>query len=192
MSSSLKRVWGKRLEWKRSRAKFLSSWAESIAEAAKRGGSGQRELHWDSYDKMKEEIAIEQHQLAADQAKAKEMAKEKRMARLAQKRKEKEQKAKPRGKSRRENNRKSKEEREELAIAQGLELEERLIKVRFLCNVRHEHNSCSNLIDWFFYFLFFILLLPLVYRLGFCFSGLNMQCQNVGSTHGQMLNRLMV
>lgn len=137
MSSSLKRVWGKRLEWKRSRAKFLSSWAESIAEAAKRGGSGQRELHWDSYDKMKEEILIEQCQLAADQAKAKEMAKEKRMARLAQKRKEKEQKAKPRGKRRCENNRKSKEEREELAIAQGLELKERLTKL-------HKRKTSAN------------------------------------------------
>lgn len=111
----------------------MSSWADSIAEAAKRGGNGQRELHWDSYDKIKEEIAIEQR----CQAEAKEMAKE-NMARVAQKRKVKEHKAKPRGEMRRKRNRKLKEEREELDIAQELKINERLAKVRFLCNIRLE------------------------------------------------------
>ncbi|CAL5405822.1 unnamed protein product [Camellia sinensis] len=87
----------------------LSSWAESIAEAAKKGGSDEQELQWDSYDKIKEEIAFQQRQWAADQAKAKEMetiraaqAKIVKMGRLAQKRKEQEQQAKARGEMKRE------------------------------------------------------------------------------------------
>ncbi|KAG5546143.1 hypothetical protein RHGRI_018353 [Rhododendron griersonianum] len=132
ISYSLTRVWGRKLKWKRSRAKFLSSWADSIAEAAKRGGNGQRELHWDSYDKIKEEIAIEQRR----QAEAKEMAKEK-MARVAQKRKVKEHKATPRGEMRRKRNRKLKEEREELDIAQELKINERLAKL-------HKRKTSTN------------------------------------------------
>ncbi|KAI8552477.1 hypothetical protein RHMOL_Rhmol06G0269600 [Rhododendron molle] len=132
ISYSLTRVWGRKLKWKRSRAKFLSSWADSIAEAAKRGGNGQRELHWDSYDKIKEEIAIEQRR----QAEAKEMAKEKK-ARVAQKRKVKERKETPRGEMRRKRNRKSKEEREELDIAQELKINERLAKL-------HKRKTSTN------------------------------------------------
>lgn len=108
ISYSLTRVWGKKLKWKRSRENFLSSWADSIAEAAKRGGSGQRELQWDSYGKIKEEIAIEQrHQSEARRRKRNIKSKEE-------------------------------QEQEELDIAQELKLNERLAKVRFLWNIRLE------------------------------------------------------
>ncbi|XAR56480.1 hypothetical protein NMG60_11036987 [Bertholletia excelsa] len=142
--SSLRRLWCERLKVKRSKAKFLSSWAESIAEAARKGGSDQHELQWNSYDKMKEEIALQHHQWAAEQAKAKEMAriqasqaKVERIARQAEKRKELEQKAKARGEIKRKTYRKSKEEKEEWTIVEGLKLKERLTKI-------HRRKSSTN------------------------------------------------
>lgn len=52
----------------------MQAWAECIANAAKIGGIEQEELDWDSYDKIKREMALEQLQQAAEKAKAKEMA----------------------------------------------------------------------------------------------------------------------
>eukprot|EP00261_Vitis_vinifera_P031793 XP_019073036.1 PREDICTED: uncharacterized protein LOC100264054 isoform X2 [Vitis vinifera] len=137
--SSLRRVWGKRLKWKRSREKFYLSWAESIAKAAKKGGSDQEELDWDSYDKIKEEIALQQLQWAENKKKAKELAKMRaeraararaeKMAMLAEKRRERERQAEARGEIKRETTRKSKEDKEELAVAKGLKLKERLTKM---------------------------------------------------------------
>ncbi|XP_059591380.1 uncharacterized protein LOC100264054 isoform X1 [Vitis vinifera] len=137
--SSLRRVWGKRLKWKRSREKFYLSWAESIAKAAKKGGSDQEELDWDSYDKIKEEIALQQLQWAENKKKAKELAKMRaeraararaeKMAMLAEKRRERERQAEARGEIKRETTRKSKEDKEELAVAKGLKLKERLTKL---------------------------------------------------------------
>uniref|UniRef100_A0A5B7BXV8 Uncharacterized protein n=2 Tax=Davidia involucrata TaxID=16924 RepID=A0A5B7BXV8_DAVIN len=137
--SSLRRLWGQRLKWKRSREKFLQLWAESIAKAAKQGGGDQQELDWDSYDKIKKEIALQQLQWAANKAKAKEMAqiraqtaaraRAEKMASLAQKRKEQEQKAKVIGEIKRKTRKISKEEKEELAVAQELKLKARLTKI---------------------------------------------------------------
>lgn len=153
--SSLKQLWGERLKWKKSKAKFLSSWAESIAEAAKKGGSDEQELQWDSYDKIKEEIAFQQRQWAADQAKATEMekiraaqAKIVKMGRLAQKRKEQEQQAKARGEMKRETHRKSEEEKEELAIAQGLKLKERLTKIHKRKSLTNGQITCEDQRAW--------------------------------------------
>ena len=128
------------MKWKRSREEFYLSWAESIAKAAKKGGSDQQELDWDSYDKMKEEIALQQLQWAENKRRAKELAKmrAKRAARarsekramLAEKRRERERHAEARGEIKRKTTMKSKEDKEELAIAKGLKLKERLTKVR--------------------------------------------------------------
>ena len=125
--SALRRMWGERLKLKKLREKLLSPWAETIAEAARKGASDQQELQWDCYDKIKES-----GKWAAVQAKATAKvratkAKAEKMARLAEKRKELERKAKAREVKRK--NRKSKEEREELLIAQGLKLKEKLTKV---------------------------------------------------------------
>ncbi|GFZ05130.1 hypothetical protein Acr_17g0007020 [Actinidia rufa] len=128
--TALRRMWGERLKLKKSREKFLSPWAERIAEAARKGASGQQELQWDSYDKIKESW-----KWAAVHAKAKEAAKAEKMARLAEKRKELEQKVKAREVKRK--NRKSKEEREELLIAQGLKLKEKLTKI-------HKRKASAN------------------------------------------------
>ncbi|OMO92418.1 hypothetical protein COLO4_17596 [Corchorus olitorius] len=75
IGSSLRCLWSKRLKWKRLGERFFLSWSESIAEAARKGGSDQPELEWDSYDKIKQEIALEQLRCAEEKAKGKEMAK---------------------------------------------------------------------------------------------------------------------
>ncbi|XP_010535051.1 PREDICTED: uncharacterized protein LOC104810445 [Tarenaya hassleriana] len=107
--SSVTRVWAERTKLKRSKERFISSWSENIAEAAKRGGKGQEHLDWDSYDRMKEEILFEQIQLAEEKARSKEEAKLRAEAvaqaraektrRLAEKRKEREEKAITKAKS---------------------------------------------------------------------------------------------
>lgn len=145
IGSALKHVWAKRLRWKRLGEEFLLSWSESIAKAAKDGGSDQQELDWDSYDKMKQELDVQQLQWAAEKAKAKEMAKimaeqaalaraekaaqkkAEKMARLAEKRKEWEEKAKARRERKRKEGRKK--EKNEFSVSQGLKLK-RLIKVK--------------------------------------------------------------
>ncbi|KAL3636907.1 hypothetical protein CASFOL_019206 [Castilleja foliolosa] len=67
--ASLTSLWGTRLKWKRSREKFLQLWAGSIATAAKKGGIDEQELDWDSYDKLKQEIALLQTEWTAEKAK---------------------------------------------------------------------------------------------------------------------------
>ncbi|XP_019451097.1 PREDICTED: uncharacterized protein LOC109353327 isoform X2 [Lupinus angustifolius] len=58
ISSSLRRVWHERLKSKRLREKLLLSWEQSIANAARKGESGQEELDWDSYDKIKQQLEL--------------------------------------------------------------------------------------------------------------------------------------
>uniref|UniRef100_A0A7N0SY09 Nuclease associated modular domain-containing protein n=1 Tax=Kalanchoe fedtschenkoi TaxID=63787 RepID=A0A7N0SY09_KALFE len=71
ISLSLRHVWAKRLNYPRQREKFYLSWLDSIALAAKRGGKDQKELGWDSYDKMAEELALRKQQQALHEVKAK-------------------------------------------------------------------------------------------------------------------------
>ena len=84
IGSSLRRVWAKRLKWKRSREKFFHSWAENIAEAAKTGGPGEQELEWDSYDKIKRILIQKQLHLAEEKIKAKELPNMRRAEKAAQ------------------------------------------------------------------------------------------------------------
>lgn len=135
------------------------SWASSIAEAAKIGGSDEEELDWNSYEKIKSEIAFEQRQWAADKVSAKEMvrirsqrkaqSKAEKLMRLAEKR-EVQDKGKYKGERKRSTHKKSKEEIEDLAVAQELRLKERLIKVKkklirtnnfFLCQFYLKFNQ---------------------------------------------------
>lgn len=132
MSSSLRRLWGRRLKWKRSREKLFLSWVESIAEAAKTGGSEQQELNWDSYENIREELYLQQLQQAAEKKKAREwakmrakeaaaLAKEKKKARLAYERKEHSE---------------IKKDNEELTFRKGLKVKQRSRKV-----IAHEPRS---------------------------------------------------
>ncbi|KAM7492535.1 hypothetical protein LguiA_035456 [Lonicera macranthoides] len=157
IGSSLRRLWGERLKLKKSREKFIQLWAESIAKSAKNGWSDQDELDWDSYDKIKREIALEQLKLDKDKAKAKEMkqiraaraaqVKAEEMARLAEKRKERELKAKIRGEMKIKTHRKSKEEKEELAIAQELKLKARLTKIHRKKS-SNDQVTCQDCPSW--------------------------------------------
>ncbi|KAK8638239.1 hypothetical protein V6N13_136677 [Hibiscus sabdariffa] len=134
IGSSVRRAWGKRLKWKRLGEKFFLSWMKSIAEAARKGGSDQAELEWDSYDKIKQEIVLEQLQWATEKAKGKEIAKVRaenaraeRIARIAQKRKEQEEKEKARELKRKMQ---EKSKKDEVADTEGRKLKQRLQMIR--------------------------------------------------------------
>ncbi|KAL5736485.1 hypothetical protein ACOSP7_030833 [Xanthoceras sorbifolium] len=165
IGSALRHIWRKRLRWKQQGENFILSWSKSIAKAAKDGWTDQQELDWDSYEKIKQEMAVQQVQLTADKAKAEEMAKiirkkaalervqrvekaamekAQKMARLAQKRKEREEKAKARGEIKRERGRKSKRE---LSVSQGLKLKRRLTKIRKKKSVNGPVNIRGNLVN---------------------------------------------
>ncbi|KAL2326790.1 hypothetical protein Fmac_020217 [Flemingia macrophylla] len=70
ISGSLRRVWHERLKSKRLVEHLLLSWAHSIANAAKKGGSGQEELDWDGYDQIKQQMEL--HQLLQTEERGKE------------------------------------------------------------------------------------------------------------------------
>ncbi|KAI7735867.1 hypothetical protein M8C21_017742 [Ambrosia artemisiifolia] len=134
--------WKERLKWKRSKERFISKWAESIAKAAKKGGYGQQELEWDSYDKIEKEIDLQRIQRAADIAKAKEMAQiraERRAKAKAEKVKLtlKKRVAKVKGLAKK----KSKEEKQELAAAEDLKLKERLTKIHRKKSINDQLSS---------------------------------------------------
>ncbi|GKC10804.1 stress response protein NST1 [Tanacetum coccineum] len=127
---TITRQWRERQKRKRLSERFISKWAESIATAAKKGGHGQQELDWDSYEKMEREIALQKLQRSADVAKAKEMA----QMRAERRRKAKADKVKRTLKKRVEKvkglvTKKSKEEKEELGATKDMKLRERLTKV---------------------------------------------------------------
>ncbi|XP_040987419.1 uncharacterized protein LOC121235201 isoform X3 [Juglans microcarpa x Juglans regia] len=186
ISSSLRSIWQERLKLKWSRERFFCSWQESIAEAAKKGETDQLELEWDSYDKIKQEMVLQQHQWVVEKAKAKQVAKTRAekiillwaesiakaakkggtnqqeldwdsydkikqeevfrqlrwtaekakakerkniRARLAQKRKELQEKARARGEIEVKTHRKSKEDKDDLAVVQESNLKQRLTKI---------------------------------------------------------------
>ncbi|KAB1216504.1 hypothetical protein CJ030_MR4G023083 [Morella rubra] len=107
--------------------KLIVLWADNIAKAARKGGSGQQELDWDSYNNIKQETVFKQHLWAAEKAKAKEMANIR--ARLARKRKEQEKKEKAGEVTKRKTHRKSEEGKDELAFAQESKLMQKLNKI---------------------------------------------------------------
>ncbi|KAL1567233.1 golgin subfamily A member 6-like protein 1 [Salvia divinorum] len=146
--ASLTKLWGRRLSSKRSREKFLQSWRESIALAAKKGGADQQELEWDSYEKFKQEVALQK----AEEAKRKELARVRKdraakvkaalkTARLAQKKKEREEKAEVRQEATRKRNKWSQEEREKMVEFQGEKLKERLMKIQRKKSIIYQVSS---------------------------------------------------
>ncbi|GKA19200.1 putative ribonuclease H-like domain-containing protein [Tanacetum coccineum] len=68
------RQWREHQKRKRLSEIFISKWVVSIETCAKKGGHGQQELDWDSYEKMEREIALQKVPRSANVAKAKEMA----------------------------------------------------------------------------------------------------------------------
>ncbi|CAH8283791.1 unnamed protein product [Eruca vesicaria subsp. sativa] len=73
--ASVKQVWAERSRSKLLKEKFTSLWSENIAETARKGGDGEVELGWDSYEKSRQEISSEQLHLAEEEARTKEQTK---------------------------------------------------------------------------------------------------------------------
>lgn len=131
----MKQVWAERSRSKRLKEKFTSSWSENIAEAARKGGSGEVELEWDSYERIKQDFSSEQLQLAEEKARAKEQtkmiakkaaqARTEKMRKVAERKKEREEKDRREGKIR-----KPKQKRENPTIASRSKLKKRLTKVK--------------------------------------------------------------
>ncbi|XP_045786322.1 uncharacterized protein LOC123881644 [Trifolium pratense] len=74
ISYSQRRLWQKRLKSKRVREQFFLLWEQNIANAAKKGGTGQEELDWDSYDRIKEQLVFHLILQAEEKEKEKLMA----------------------------------------------------------------------------------------------------------------------
>ncbi|CAL1386324.1 unnamed protein product [Linum trigynum] len=140
ISSSLRRLWNKRLKSKRLGVKFFLSWEESIAKAAKDGGLDEQRLNWNSYNEIEEEITRQQLQFATEKAFAKELAKiksatlakekEEKIAILAQRKKEREEKEKARAAMRRKARRRSVKNRGKSPVTQEFLLKQKLVKIR--------------------------------------------------------------
>ncbi|ESQ30094.1 hypothetical protein EUTSA_v10011596mg [Eutrema salsugineum] len=132
--ASVKQVWVERSRVKRLKEKFTSFWSENIADAARKGGIGELELHWDSYENAKQEISSEQLQLAEEKARTKEQNKL-REEEAAQARTEKMRRVAERKKERKERDqrekkvRKPKPSKENATIASGSKLKKRLTKI---------------------------------------------------------------
>lgn len=108
------------MKCKQLKEKFFLSWAESIAEAAKTGGSGQEMLSWDSYDTLKQDLIQQQLRLATEKAKAKEMEKIIKAEKQAQARAEKAEKKKKKTAEKAKENHKSNGNKEELKLKRRL------------------------------------------------------------------------
>ncbi|KAK4255880.1 hypothetical protein QN277_008817 [Acacia crassicarpa] len=74
IGSSLKHVWKKRLKSKRLKEQFYLSWAQSIANGARKGGNGEEELDWDSCDNIKQQLEHHQPLCAKQKGKGKQIA----------------------------------------------------------------------------------------------------------------------
>ncbi|CAI0408348.1 unnamed protein product, partial [Linum tenue] len=133
ISSSLKRLWNKRLTSKRLGIKFFLSWEVSIAKAAKDGGLDEQRLSWNSYNEIEQEITRQQLQFATEKAFAKELTKIKsatvakeKAEKIAQRKKEREEKEKARAEERR----RSAKNREKSPVTQEFILKQKLVKIR--------------------------------------------------------------
>lgn len=123
--ASMKQIWAERLRSKRLKEKFTSLWSESIAEAARRGGSGEVELDWDSYEKSALEISSEQKlQLAQEKARTKEENKTEKKRRVVERKKERQERHQRRGKAR-----KPRQNMECATVASRSKLNKRLTKI---------------------------------------------------------------
>nr|KYP59246.1 hypothetical protein KK1_014678 [Cajanus cajan] len=143
ISDSLRRVWHERLKFKRMAEQLLFSWALSIANAAKKGGSGgsgEQELDWDSYKKIQEEmVRLRQLQRTNEKEKEKEMARAKaekeaqikaiKRVILTQKRKDHQERAKVKGKIKSHPCSNAKEGKDSLEVTQEFKLATKLTKI---------------------------------------------------------------
>ncbi|CAA0816338.1 Unknown protein [Striga hermonthica] len=138
------------LKWKRSSERFMVLWAQRIAKAAKLGMSDEKELHWDSYNKLKEEISLQIYHTAQEadvkaiaRVRAQRAAQEKseKMARLAQERREHDENVKARVGSIKKRNLMSEEEIERLPEFPEERLKERITKIHKKLQINSQHQQ---------------------------------------------------
>ncbi|KAK9092873.1 hypothetical protein Syun_027784 [Stephania yunnanensis] len=132
-----KTKWRIRLKAIRLREKFYALWAHTIAESARIGACGEQELHWDSYEKMKAEISLQQLLQVAEKVKVKGAAKlravkekEEKRALRAKLREEKKEKTNYKKVVKRKSGINSKQVTEE-SSTHGLKLKARIRKIRW-------------------------------------------------------------
>ncbi|WZZ07622.1 hypothetical protein YC2023_093543 [Brassica napus] len=124
--ASMKQIWAERLRSKRLKEKLTSLWSKSIAEAARRGGSGEVELDWDSYNKAKLEISSEEKARTKEQNKvrAEEAKTEKKVRRVVERQKERQERDQRGGKTR-----KPQQNKESATTPSRSKLKKRLTKI---------------------------------------------------------------
>lgn len=144
----MKQIWAERLRSKRLKEKFTSLWSESIAEAARRGGSGEVELDWDSYEKAKLEILSEEKARTKEQnrVRAEEAKTEKKVRRVVERQKERQERDQRGGKTR-----KPQQSKESATTASRSKLKKRLTKVK-IENIPWNLRQKKKLTSWFFCF----------------------------------------
>ena len=128
----MKQVWVERSRSKRLKEKFISVWSENIAEAARKGGSGEAELNWDSYEKSKRVMSSEQLQLSEEKARTREHtkmrreeAKTEKMRRVVERKKERQERDQREVKTR-----KPKQNKENATVTSRSKLKKKLTKVK--------------------------------------------------------------
>ncbi|XP_052733836.1 uncharacterized protein LOC108339160 isoform X1 [Vigna angularis] len=140
---------------------IILAWRENIARAAKKGGSGEQELDWDSYEKIQEEIIRQRRfQRTEEKAKKKELArvKSEKAARikaikrviLTQKRKEHQERAKVKGNTKSHRHRNSKEGKASLEDTQELKLCNPLTKIHMIENTNGDLTREGDTFDCIF------------------------------------------
>ncbi|WVZ04497.1 hypothetical protein V8G54_025303 [Vigna mungo] len=140
---------------------IILTWRENIARAAKKGGSGEQELDWDSYEKIQEEIIRQrQFQRTEEKAKKKELArvKSEKAARikaikrviLTQKRKEHQERAKVKGNIKSHRHRNTKEGKASLEDTQELKLCNPLTKIHLIENTNGDLTREGDTFDCIF------------------------------------------
>ncbi|CAO2827790.1 unnamed protein product [Amaranthus hypochondriacus] len=127
IGSSLKKLWAQRLQLKHSKELFYSSWADSLAEAARIGGVDEEQLDWDSYERLKVEMAFQRFQLDEEKA----VEKEKKRIRAEKKVQERKRKknAELRDKKKRKKSSKTRVEKDGLAASSEISITDRLTKI---------------------------------------------------------------
>ncbi|KAI4366043.1 hypothetical protein MLD38_021968 [Melastoma candidum] len=139
ISSSQRRRWRERLKQKQLAEKFFALWTDNIAWMAKIGWKDEGNLEWDSYEKIEEEINLQRLHWRAEKERAKNVAKMRawiaaeakaqKTALFAQKRKDMQEKREQRRQHRKPSSRLVKETRNVDAVAEGINLKKRLMKI---------------------------------------------------------------
>ncbi|KAL9236457.1 hypothetical protein vseg_011127 [Gypsophila vaccaria] len=128
IGSSLRRIWAKRLKLKRAKERFYFSWAESVADAARKGGINQDPLSWDSHEKLKKDIARRQHKQDEEKVKEKVIRRIQAVKKGRGKKVDQDHKDEPKAKQKVTRSCKTRKKNKELAISNDISLNSRLTK----------------------------------------------------------------